>query len=106
MEADCPAADRIVVRDTFDPGWVATVDGEPAAIEPYRGTFLAVPVAAGRHSISLRYAPREVEVALVISLSAASAIVFALTGFPPFRSTRIVAQGLGRTQAVGLESIS
>ena len=106
VEADCPAADRIVVRDTFDAGWVATVDGKPAAIEPFRGTFLSVPVAAGRHSISLRYAPREVEVALVISLSAAAAIVFALTGFSPFRSTRIVAQGLGRTQAVGLESMS
>ena len=105
VEADCPAADRIVVRDTFDPGWVATVDGEPAAIEPFRGTFLSVPVAAGRHSISLRYAPREVEMALVISLSAAAAIVFALTGFSPFRSTRIVAQGLGRTRAIGLESI-
>ncbi len=106
VQAECPSADRIVIRDTFDAGWVATVDGEPAAIEPFRGTFLAVPVAAGRHSISLRYAPREVEVALVISLSAAAAIVFALTGFSPFRSTRIVAQGLGRTQAIGLESIS
>ena len=106
VEADCPAADRILMRDTFDAGWVATVDGEPAAIEPFRGTFLSVPVAAGRHSISLRYAPREVEVALVISLSAAAVIVFALTGFRPFRSTRIVAQGLGRTQAVGLESMT
>ena len=102
----CPASDRIVVRETFDAGWVATVDGKPAAIEPFRGTFLSVPVAAGRHSIALRYAPREVEVALVISLCAAATIVFTLTGFSPFRSTRIVAQGLGRTQAVGLESIS
>ena len=106
VDADCPAADRIVVRDTFDAGWVATVDGKPAAIEPFRGTFLSVPVAAGRHSISLRYAPREVEIALIISLSAAALIVFALTGLPPFRSTRIVAQGLGRTQAVGLESMT
>jgi len=104
VEADLPAADRLVMRDTFDPGWVATVDGDPVAIGPFRGTFLSVPVAAGRHSISLRYAPREVEVALVISLSAAAAIVFTLTGFSPFRSTRIVAQGLGRTQAIGLES--
>jgi Bacterial membrane protein YfhO len=94
VDADCPAADRIVVRDTFDAGWVATVDGKPAAIEPFRGAFLSVPVAAGRHSIALRYAPRDVEIALIISLSAAAVIVFALTGLPPFRSTRIVAQGL------------
>ena len=106
MVAECPVSDRIVMRDTFDPGWVATVDGEPAVIEPFRGTFLSVPVAPGRHAISLRYAPREVEVALIISLCAAATIVFTLTGFSPFRSTRIVAQGLGRTQAVGLESIS
>ena len=79
---------------------------EPAVIEPYRGTFLSVPVAEGRHVIALRYAPREVEVALAFSLSAAALIVFALTGLSLNRSTRFVAQGLGRTQAVGLESIS
>ncbi len=106
VEAECPAPDRIVIRDTFDAGWVATVDGHPAAIEPFRGTFLSVPVAAGRHAISLRYAPREVEVALVISLSAASGVLFAFTRFSPSRSTRIVAQGLGRTEAIGLESMT
>ncbi len=37
---------------------------------------------------------------------AALGAVFALTGFGPFRFTRIVAPRLGRTQALGLESDS
>ncbi len=56
--------DRLVVRETFDPGWRAVLDGRDAAIEPYRGTFLAVPVAAGRHRLTLRYDPPEVRAAL------------------------------------------
>ena len=52
----------------------------------------------------LRYDPPEVRLALTASLSALAASVFALTGFCPFRSTRIIALGLGRTQAAELES--
>ena len=96
--------DRIVVRETFDPGWRAEVDGAAVPVEPHRGAFLAVPVPAGQHELVLRYDPPEVPLALAISISALAAAVFALTGFRPFRSTRIIAVGLGRTQAVELES--
>ena len=49
IRIDGAADDRIVVRETFDPGWRAEVDGAAAAVEPHRGAFLAVPVPAGRH---------------------------------------------------------
>jgi len=100
------ADDRIVVRETLDPGWRAEVDGAAALVEPHRGAFLAVPVPAGRHELVLRYDPPEVPLALSISISALAAAVFALTGFRPFRSTRIIEVGLGRIQAVELESES
>jgi hypothetical protein len=96
--------DRLVVRETFDPGWRADLDGRDAAIEPYRGTFLAVPVASGRHRLTLRYDPPEVRAAVGISAFAGAVAVFALTGFRPFRSTRIMGRRLGRTQAAGLKS--
>jgi hypothetical protein len=95
---------RIIVRQTLDPGWKAKVDGRAVPIAPYRGAFLAVPVAAGRHELVLRYDPPDVRLGLAASISALAAAVFALTGFCPFRSTRIMALGLGRTQAVELES--
>ncbi len=82
------------------------VDGAAVRVEPHRGTFLAVPVPAGRHELVLRYDPPEVRWALSVSTSALAAAVFALTGFRPFRSTRIIDLGLGRIQAVELESDS
>jgi hypothetical protein len=100
------AHDRIVVRETLDPGWRAEIDGAAAPVEAHRSAFLAVPVPAGPHELVLRYDPPEVPLALSISISALAAAVFALTGFRPFRSTRIIEVGLGRTQAVELESES
>jgi hypothetical protein len=100
-----PEHDQVIVRQTFDPGWRAELDGVAISVAPYRGAFLAVPVSAGRHELLLRYDPPEVRVAGAASISALAA-VFALTGFRPFRSTRIIAVGLGRTQAVELESES
>jgi hypothetical protein len=98
-------AGRIVVRETWDPGWKAEVDGALATIEPYLGAFMAVLLSAGRHDVILRYDPPEFRLAAVASISSLAA-VFALTGFGPFRSTRIIAEGLGRTQAIELESES
>jgi hypothetical protein len=103
---DCASNDRIIVRETLDPPWRAEVDGAAVAVGPHRGAFLAVPVTAGRHVLVLRYDPPEVRLGLTASLSALAASVFALTGFCPFRSTRIIAVGLGRTQAAELESDS
>jgi hypothetical protein len=104
LRLDCASDDRVVVRATWDPSWRAEVDGVPAAVAPHLGAFLAVPVAAGRHVLVLRYDPPEVRAALAASASALAAAVFALTGFRPFRSTRIIAVGLGRTRAAELES--
>jgi hypothetical protein len=106
LRSNCASNNRIVVRETFDPSWRAEVDGAAVAVRPHRGAFLAVPVTAGRHLLVLRYDPPEVRLALTASLSALAASVFALTGFCPFRSTRIIALGLGRIQAVELESES
>jgi hypothetical protein len=106
IRVHCTADDRIVVRETLDPAWRAEVDGKAVQVAPYRGAFLAVPVAAGRHELVLRYAPPEVPLSMAISISALAAVVFALTGFRPFRSTRIIYVGLGRSQAVELESES
>jgi hypothetical protein len=104
VRIDSPHEDRVLVRETFDPGWRAEVDGVAVRVEPDCGAFLAVPVAAGPHEVALRYDPPEVRRALWISVSALLGAVFALTGFCPIRSTRIIFVGLGRTQAAGLES--
>ena len=60
--------------------------------------------APGRTGCACVYDPPEVRAAVAASLAALAAAVFALTGFRPFRSTRIPVLGLGRTRAAGLES--
>jgi hypothetical protein len=103
--AEADRDDRVIVRETFEPGWRAVVDGRAVDVEPYRETFLAIPIKSGLHVLTLRYDPPDVRIALAVSAFALAASVFALTGFRPFRSTRIVGSGLGRTQAIELESI-
>ncbi len=96
----------LVARQTFDPGWRAEVDGRAATIVPHRDTFLSVRVPSGGHQITLTYDPIEVRLSAIASAIAVLGAVFALTGFGPFRFTRIVLTRLGRTRATGLESDS
>jgi hypothetical protein len=96
---------NVVVRETFDAGWRAWIDGHPAEIEPFLGTFLSVRAPAGARMLRMIYDPIEVRCALGISAIAAIALVFALTRSRGFRSTRIASGRLGRTQAAELESV-
>ena len=43
------------MRSTYDDGWTATVDGEPADVVPVDGFLQGVPVSAGDHTIELVY---------------------------------------------------
>src|SRR5262249_5067008 len=55
IEAPCP--DRLVIRETWIPGWTARMDGEPVRVQSKSGVFLAVDVPAGRHELRLEYEP-------------------------------------------------
>jgi hypothetical protein len=71
MEADASAPGLLVLVDTYDPGWRARVDGEPAPVLRANVAFRAVPVPAGRHRVEMVYRPTAVMLGLVTSLVAA-----------------------------------
>jgi hypothetical protein len=74
-EVDLPASGHVVVLDTFDPGWRATVDGRPAPVLAANTVFRAVPVPAGRHRVRLVYRPPSVLAGLGVSALALVALL-------------------------------
>ena len=59
----------LLVRETYDPNWHASVDGHPAAIYAADGAYQAVRVPAGRHTIDFRYDDPSIVRGLLISLA-------------------------------------
>jgi len=59
----------LLVRETYDPNWHATVDGRPAAIHPADGAFQAVAVPAGAHTVSFTYSDPWIGRGLMVSLA-------------------------------------
>jgi Bacterial membrane protein YfhO len=61
------SAGYLVLNDTYYPGWVATVDGQPAPIYRANGLVRAVPVPAGSHTVEFVYSPTSVKIGAAIS---------------------------------------
>jgi hypothetical protein len=99
------AAGRIVVRETFDPGWRGSLDGNPIEIQSYRNTFIQLSVGRGTHTLELVYRPAEVAWGMGASATALTVVILGLTSFRGFWIPGITKTGLGRTQPPRLESI-
>jgi hypothetical protein len=64
---DADRAQVLRLRLTDVPGWHATVDGKPVALEPFAGVMLQLKVPAGSHSVELHYWPATFTVGLVLA---------------------------------------
>jgi hypothetical protein len=69
IEADLRSPGYLVLADTFDPGWSATVDGKPAPIRPAYVAFRAVFLPDGRHTVVFTYRPAGFDLGLALSIS-------------------------------------
>ena len=58
----------LVVQESNDPGWIATVDGARAPLVPANSVFQAVHLPEGRHHVELVYAPRSLRWGALLSL--------------------------------------
>ncbi len=77
LTADGPG--QLLLTDAYYPGWTATVDGAPAAIERADIMFRGLSLSRGQHQIEFRYNPRSVWIGLLVSgLAWAALAVIAL----------------------------
>lgn len=68
----------LVVTESWDRGWRATVDGEEAEVVIADVAFLGVVVPAGRHEVRLRYAPASFRWGLLVTLLTGAALAAAV----------------------------
>jgi hypothetical protein len=59
VRVDSLQAGFLVLRDGYDPGWKAEVDGRPASVRTVDGLFLGVRLPAGAHRVRFHYRPAE-----------------------------------------------
>ncbi len=67
IETDLDKPGYVVLTDSYDAGWRASVDGRPAPVLRANIAFRAVPVPAGRHEVEQVYRPPAVLVGVLVS---------------------------------------
>jgi hypothetical protein len=78
VEADLRGPGYLVLSDTYDPGWSATVDGHPAPIRPAYVAFRAVYLEKDKHTVVFTYRPAGFALGLMLTVIGA---VLASIGF-------------------------
>jgi hypothetical protein len=92
VEVDAMAPSLVLVRNPFDSGWHARVDGRPAPILPADYLIQAIPVPVGHHVITLTYGDPSVgyglagSAATLIVLTGGAFVMRRRTGRTPERS--------------------
>ncbi|HMK62369.1 MAG TPA: YfhO family protein, partial [Acidimicrobiales bacterium] len=102
-----PASLRVVVDDAgpallrlrvgAEPGWHATLDGRPLALQRWaKGVMLEARLPAGRHTVVLHYWPDSFTVGIVVALVAVGSLVTGAVAVAVrrWRSTRPMARGV------------
>jgi hypothetical protein len=87
IHTESAAPSYLVLADTFDPGWSASLDGEAVPIRPAYVGFRAVFLPAGRHTVIFTYRPAGF--ALGLGVSACGALVSLVLLILPGRLTAL-----------------
>ena len=83
VETESTGPAYLLLADTFDPGWSATLDGQPVPIRAAYVAFRAVALPAGPHTVVFTYRPAGF--VLGLGLTVAGAILASFSWFLPGR---------------------
>ncbi|QGG95858.1 YfhO family protein [Actinomarinicola tropica] len=83
VEVDAEAAGMLVVAESFEDGWSATLDGEAVALVRVDHALMGVVVPEGRHDLALRFEPPGRQVGMAVTGATAVLLVaVAVAGRP------------------------
>ncbi len=84
VEADLACPGKIIVGETYYPGWRATVNGRPVPITQAYGVLRSVEAPAGTHRVVMLYRPVSVMAGAALTIAGLlAAAVMALQGVLP-----------------------
>ena len=95
-----PQALRLHLTDV--PGWHATIDGRPLALESYAGMMLQARVPAGVHTIALRYWPNTFTGGIIMALVSATFLIGLLVASSQRRRKRSANGKDNRSESVAV----
>ncbi len=75
IEVNATAPGLLVLSEVWAEGWRAAVDGVPVEILLTDGALRGVPVTGGHHTVELTYAPRSLQIGLLLSGAALVAML-------------------------------
>ena len=81
VTVDSPVAAMLLVRNSYDPDWHATVDGRDARVLPMDYVAQGVAVPAGHHVVDLRYDDPSIEYGLAGSAASIAVLLGAAAAF-------------------------
>jgi hypothetical protein len=82
IEVEAASPSIVIVSQRYYPGWRATVDGVRAPVLKVDGVLQGVEVGAGRHRVTLEFAPWQLRWLSWLSLLALAGIVLAIARRP------------------------
>jgi hypothetical protein len=74
VDLNAPKSGTLVVAETWDAGWSATLNGKPVAVKPRLGILLGVAVGPGPGHVELRYSPDGFAAGAALSLLGLGAV--------------------------------
>jgi membrane protein YfhO len=70
VNVQAAAAGLLVLSEVWHPGWVATINGQPARVYKVDNILRGVVVAPGANHIEMRYRPASIRIGLILSVLA------------------------------------
>lgn len=92
LELATQEASWLRIGVSFDPGWRATLDGNPIEIHPAQLAFMAVRIPEGQHKLMLNYRPAYFRLGLAVTFTGLMLVIgsLILVRSTPFDNSREV----------------